>query len=336
MDGYSNGMFMPSKLLTRAEFAAIAIKALKQENLPIEKIYTFDDINVNHWAYNDIQKAINLDILKPVDETHFYPNSYITRSEIITFLVNLLKTENISKEDAIIALQNAYLDFEKIPDWFKVTAGKAEVIDIIAKEPPRQKYLDCDKFVSRAQAAVFFANMKREIDSYIAEKIKEETSPKIAEGIIIDNVIQNGDVVTINAKTVLPIMILGQISSKNNKAGEMFKASFAGNIVDYEHHLLLSKDIILIGKILDVTKGKHFIRNGELIFELSCINNKNILTKIIGYAENETPKVEGNIIKKAAKSTFKGRNFTAKDGQIIYIKLMKPIRVNIVTSEVFD
>lgn len=336
INGYPDDKFMPQKFVTRAEYAAMVIKALKQENIEIENMYTFEDIGASHWAWGYVLRALNLDILKPAADGYFYPDDYITRSEIITFLVNLLKTEDIDKKEAIIALQNAYTDFDDIPDWFKVTAGKAEYLNVIAKEPPRQNYLDYDGNVTRAQMAVFLANMKRETDSYIAEKIKEEKSPKIAEGIIIENVIKNGDVVTLPARTVLPVMISGQLSSKDAKPGQMFQARFANNLVDYEHHLLLSKDIVLIGKVLDSVNGRHLLRNGELMFELSAVNNENLITKILGAAECQTSLVEANKIKKAAKTVIKGRDFTAKDGQILYIKLFRPMRVNIVTGEVLD
>ncbi len=336
ISGYADNTYRPNELVTRAEYAVILIKALAQENLPIETIYTFDDLDVNHWAYKYVQQALNLDILKPSSDGKFYPNDYVTRSDVITFLVNILKTEQISKKDAIMTLQNTYMDFEDIPDWFKVTAGKAEVINVIAKEPPRQNYLDCDKYVTRAQMAVFIANMKRETDSYLAQKIKEEQSPKIAEGIIIENVISQGDVVTLPERTVLPIMIVGQLSTKDTKAGEMFQAKFVNNIVDYQHHLLLSKDIVLVGKVLESIESRNFVRNGEMIFELSAVNNKNLYTKILAVAEYEAGVVESNKIKKAAKTIIKGREFTVKDGQILYIRLFKPIRVNIVTQEVLD
>ena len=336
ISGYPDGNFLPSKLVTRAEYAAMVIKAIGQSDRPVDVMYSFEDIDVNHWAWSYVVRALNLDILKPVSDSYFYPDDYITRSEVITFLVNILKSENITKKEAITALQNAYADFDDIPDWFKVTAGKAEVLNVIAKEPPRENYLDYDKYVTRAQMAVFLANLKRETDSYIQEKIMQEKSPKIGEGIIIENVIANGDVVTFPAKTVLPITIIGQISSKDSNPGEMFQARFVNNIVDYEHHILLSKDIILIGKILDTTKAVNFVRNGDMVFELSAVNNENNLTKILGVAEYEASNIEANKFKKAVKSITKGRDFTVKDGQILYIRLFRPLRVNIVTGEVFD
>ena len=336
ISGYPNNKFMPEQLINRSQYAVMLVKALKQDKIPIENMYSFEDIDVDNWAWPYVIRALNLDILKPCKEGYFCPNDYITRTEIITFLVNLLKTENITKKEAIEALQNAYDDFDDIPDWFKTTAGKAEFLNLIAKEPPRQNYLDYDKYVTRAQMAVFLANMKRETDSYEQEKIKAANSPKIVSGIISYNAFQNGDVVTLPAKTVLPITVIGQISSKDTQAGQMFQARFVNNIIDDKHQLLLSKDLILIGKVLDSVEGKPFIRNGELMFELSAVNNDDMLTKISAFAEYEANYVEGNKFKKSTSAVLKGRNFTAKDGQILYIKLFKPIRVNIITGEIFD
>ncbi len=336
VSGYPDNQFMPNNLVTRAEYASMVLKVLGQENIPIEKMYSFEDIDNTFWAWDSIIRAVNLDILEPADDGCFYPNDYVTRSEIITFLVNILRTEDITKKEAITALQNAYLDFDDIPDWFKVTAGKAEVIDVIAKEPPRENYLDYDRYVTRAQMAVFLANLKRETDEYVYEKHVEATTPKTADGIVIENLFYDGDVVTLPAQTVLPITILGQVSSDKSVAGQMFQAKFVSNIVSYEHYLLLSKDIILIGKILDTTRSKNFVRNGEMIIEFSAANNNDLLTKIVAVAQCETENVEGNKVKKFGKKIIKGREFKVKDGQIIYVKLFKPVRVNVVTGEILD
>lgn len=336
ISGYPDNEYLPQKLVTRAEYAAMVIKTIGQENIPIEEMYTFEDIDNSHWAWGYILRAINLDILKPASDSYFYPNDYVTRSEVITFLVNILKSEDIGKKEAIIALQNSFDDFDEIPDWFKVTAGKAEVLNVIAKEPPRERYLDYDKYVNRAQMAVFLARLKQITDGYIQERIKAEKSPKIGEGIIVENVHRIDDVVTLPANTILPIMIIGQLSSEDAEPGQMFQARFANNIVDYEHHILLSKDIILVGKVLDTTKAVNFVRNGEMVFELSATNNNKNFTRILGVAEYEASVVESNKVKKVAKNIIKGRDFIAKDGQILYIKLFKPMRVNIVTGEVLD
>lgn len=336
MDCYVGKNFYPSAPVTRAEFAEMMIKALDQEDIHIETMYSFEDISNKHPKWKYVLRAVNLDILKPASDGYFYPDDYVTRAEIITFLVNILKSEQITKKEAIIALQNYYLDFDDIPDWLKVTAGKAEVLDVIAKEPPRQHYLDHDKYVTRAQMAVFINKLLKKADDYFVEDNKVATTPRIAEGLVIENLIQNGDIVTIPKQASLPIMVLGRINSDKSEAGDMFKAKFVNNIVDKYNHLLLPKEILLIGKIIHTSKSKNFIRNGELIFELSALNNENLLTRITAYAECETEAYEGNKLKKIGKNIIKGREFDAMEGQTLYVKLINPIKVNIITGEIFD
>ena len=246
MDYYQGNEFFPATYVTRAEFAEMMLKILGQDDIHIETMYTFEDINNKHPKWKYVLRAVNLDILKPTEDGYFYPDDYVTRAEMITFLANILRTEHITKREAIIALQNYYLDFDDIPDWLKVSAGKAEILDVIAKEPPRQYYLDHDKYVTRAQMAVFLNKFLQKMDVYFEEDNKVATTPVIAEGLVIENLIHDGDIVTIPKRASLPIMVLGRINSDKSEVGEMFKAKFVNNIVDKYNHLILPKDIVLI------------------------------------------------------------------------------------------
>ena len=62
ISGYSDNTYLPQKLVTRAEYAAMIIKALGQETIPIENMYTFEDIGAEHWAWSYVLRALNLDI----------------------------------------------------------------------------------------------------------------------------------------------------------------------------------------------------------------------------------------------------------------------------------
>ena len=335
-DGYPEGDFKPEQYITRAEYATMIVKAIDQVDAPIDTMHFFEDVTPSHWAYKYIIKAADLDIFESLDEKYFYPEEFVPRSEIITFLVNILKSEDISRKEASEVLKTKYLDYQDIPDWFKQTAGKAEVLGVIAQSPDRSQYLDCDANITRAQMAVFLSYLKRELNEYLEAKIEMETSPTVVEGgLALTNVIRNGDIVTLPIQTVMPIVISGQISSDESKPNEMFQARFANNLTDSDNNLIFSQDMILIGKILDTTRSRNFVRNGEILFELSGVNNKNVFTRIMGYAECQEVLAEANKFKKFVKTIVKGRNFVLKDGQVVYIRLFKPIRVNIVTGEIF-
>ena len=64
----------------------------------------------------------------------------------------ILKTEDITKKEAIMALQNAYIDFDDIPDWFKQTAGKAEG-RIISVESAGANFICLESFKSDFSAS---------------------------------------------------------------------------------------------------------------------------------------------------------------------------------------
>ena len=53
----------------------------------------------------------------------------------------------------------------------------------------------------------------------------------------------------------------------------------------FQKYILIPKDTQLIGKVLDTTKSKSFVRNGEIIFELSAVNKDGSIVKIMGIGE---------------------------------------------------
>ena len=327
MESNSQNYFNPKQYITRSEYAKGIIKTIKQENMTVENAYSFDDFNNQNPYWQYVISALDLDIVKPVSSSNFAPDDFVTRTEIITFLVNILKSEDITKKQAMTALQNTYSDFDDIPDWFKVTAGKAEVLGVIAKEPPRQNYLDCDKYITRAQFAYFLYKLKEITEGYEKEKELEMNSPKIVEegGIVINNTLQNENIVTIPNHSILPIEILKSVKSGYTPAGRAIRAKFADNIIDEQKQLLLSKNILLSGKILSSEKSIPLIKNGKVILEITSANQNDITTKIQGLAECEP---QANHIK--------GKNCILKVGQIVYMRLYKQIKVNIITGEIIE
>ena len=61
--GYPDGTFKPDDNVTRAEFAAMAIRALNQHHTKVVQPVNFTDVTVDHWAYEDIQKSLYFDLI---------------------------------------------------------------------------------------------------------------------------------------------------------------------------------------------------------------------------------------------------------------------------------
>lgn len=329
--------FYPNKLITRSEYATILVKALGQEYLSIEKKYTFEDLNQTNKNWRNILRAISLDIIKPFDNNHFYPDGNVTRTEIIFFLDNILKTEEFSKKEALSVLEKNYDDYEDIPDWLKLSAGRIEILNVIANDPAEKNMLNCDKYITRAQMAVFVNNLVNKLKEYEQDRIQEETSPKtVNNGIIIEDIVQNKHIVTIPTGTMLPVRVFKSISSKHTKEGQIIKAKFPDDIINNQNQMLFSKDTILTGKILKISKAKYGFKNGSVIMDFFSINNNGNLTEIIAYKECTADIIEANKIKAYTRKTLKGIHYNLTDNEIIYIRVLRPIRINVVTGDILD
>lgn len=93
--GYEDGTFKPDNSITRAEFAAIAIRALGMEDIAIDSVDNtkFADVRGTHWASGYINLATAQGIIVGYPDGTFKPEAQVTYSEAIAMLVRLLGYE---------------------------------------------------------------------------------------------------------------------------------------------------------------------------------------------------------------------------------------------------
>ena len=162
--GYPDGTFKPDDNVTRAEFAAMAIRALNQHHTKVVQPVNFTDVTVDHWAYEDIQKALYFDLISYEKEgVLFRPDDSVSRAESMAVAVNALTTETISLEKAKSVLAKRYIDAHTVPEWFLIPAGKAEILGMIVVIPSAQKAsLEAERPATRAEvAAILFKMMEQ-------------------------------------------------------------------------------------------------------------------------------------------------------------------------------
>lgn len=91
LNGYPNGNFGPNDNITRAEFAAIAVRFFTDEAEEIEITGdAFPDI-AKSWANYEINLAYALDLVQGTGEGTFEPDRQITRAEAMTIVNRVLK-----------------------------------------------------------------------------------------------------------------------------------------------------------------------------------------------------------------------------------------------------
>ncbi|MDF2656473.1 MAG: putative surface layer protein [Bacillota bacterium] len=78
----ADNKFEPNRRTTRAEFAAIIIRALGLK--PGTGMSSFKDVRVSDWYFESIQTAVSYGIIKGYNEETFAPNTTITREQAMT------------------------------------------------------------------------------------------------------------------------------------------------------------------------------------------------------------------------------------------------------------
>lgn len=85
VSGFADATFRPDKPMTRAEFAAMLIKAMRYKGAQISTYSgrsPFKDLSARHWAYQNMMQAYRLGIMRGYANKTIKPNQPITRAEM--------------------------------------------------------------------------------------------------------------------------------------------------------------------------------------------------------------------------------------------------------------
>ncbi|WP_079913321.1 CBM35 domain-containing protein [Paenibacillus sp. 32352] len=128
VSGYPDGTFKPDRTVTRAEFAAMLVNALKpQENRLYSTPLTFNDKEkIGAWALNAVAQAVQEGIISGYEDGSFRPDAEITRSEMVKMIAGALGQSD-EKADT-----TGFADDTAIPDWARgavATLSKRGIIE---------------------------------------------------------------------------------------------------------------------------------------------------------------------------------------------------------------
>ncbi len=333
--GYPDGLYRPDQKVTRAEFSSIIVKAFDQANAPITNPVKFKDVSQKDWFYGVVQRAVMFDLLKGYPNGNFNPRGTVARGHIISTVVNALTTESISNQKAKDILENSYDDYDQLPDWLIIAAGKAEILGMVVKEPGEDSYINADRPATRAELAAFVVKMLEQAKLNPNEKLREAMRPRMGEGIVVDSDV-DGYIATIPAGTVIPIMVLNKkITCKDSNVSDDFLSKLPKNLVTKEKYLLLVEGDCLNGKITDVKRGRLFVRNGSVNMQTHTITtDRNQTAQLLGDAVGGY-RLEG-FWKTLYLKVIKGHRIVIHEGDILNLKLQKPVRIDLTNGMILE
>lgn len=334
--GYPDGTFKPDDNVTRAEFASMAIKALGQEHTTVAQPVNFTDINPSFWAYDAIQKALYFDLVScPPQGEPFRPDDTVTRAESISVAVNALTTEQISTFKAKEVLSKRFADVNEVPEWFIIPAGKAEILSMLVTIPSDKKdRIEADRPATRAEVSAILYDMMEQAKLNPNAKLAEAMRKKTGEGYVIENAVVQGSLGTIPAGAIVPVKLTNYISSQSSQAGEIYTAQAPENYITKDKFILVYKGANLKGQLLDVRNGKWFVRNGVLVLDNSLITTNNDQT--VSFSGVGEIKKHRNWFMKFVRATLKGEKLEVAPEGTVYIKLLKPIKVDLTNGWIYE
>lgn len=334
--GYPDGLYRPEQPVTRAEFSSMVVKAFNQEKAPITNPVKFKDFTEKDWFYGVVQRAVMFDLLKGYPNGNFNPRGTVARGHVISTIVNALTTETISNQKAKDILENSYDDYDQIPDWLIIAAGKAEILGMVVKAPGEDNYINAQRPATRAELAAFLVKMLEQAKLNPNEKLREAMRPRMGEGIVIDSAEVDGYIATIPAGTVIPVMVLNkQITCKKSNVDEDFLSKLPKNLVTKEKYLLLVEGDCLDGKITDVKRGRLFVRNGFVNMQTHTITtDRNQTATLLGDAVGGY-RLEG-FWKTLYLKVIKGHRIVIHEGDILNLKLQKPVRIDLTNGMILE
>ncbi|MEH1778982.1 MAG: S-layer homology domain-containing protein [Nostoc sp.] len=118
MTNFPDGKFYPERLLSRAELAAIMVKAFrldKRQGVNKENL-VIPDVPRSYWAFNDIQTVLKTDIMKGYRGDEFFPNQKVTRAEALAIFAQAYGVFQFP-DQAVNEILASHPDEKSIPVW---------------------------------------------------------------------------------------------------------------------------------------------------------------------------------------------------------------------------
>lgn len=161
--GVGEGNYEPDRDMTRAEFAAIMVRALGLE--PDVGVDSFSDVTSAKWYSGYVKTATTYGIIKGYSDSAFGPDDKITREQAMAMLARAmkitgLKTEMTEKEGE--ALISIFTDSASVSSFAVDSAGKCLKAGIVSGRG--KNTLMPKAYITRAEVAAMIERLLQKSD----------------------------------------------------------------------------------------------------------------------------------------------------------------------------
>lgn len=150
--------FAPTRNVTRAEFAALIVRALGLEATSND--VSFKDVSSNKWYASAVAAASQAGIINGKSATRFAPEETITREEMATMIV---RAYEFAQDKKLVEVKNAtFADLSTASSWSKDYINQAANLSLVnGRSNNRFAPLG---FTQRAESVQVIANLLKTLD----------------------------------------------------------------------------------------------------------------------------------------------------------------------------
>lgn len=151
--GMGNGIYDPDRSITRAEFAAIVVRAMGLQQGTTES--AFGDVALSDWFNGYVDKATEYGLITGYSATSYGPNDTITREQAMAILARAMKLTGLSvsvTDSETKTLLAGYKDGAAVSDYAKTSAALCIKTGIVTGSSATT--LSPNDKVTRAEVAV--------------------------------------------------------------------------------------------------------------------------------------------------------------------------------------
>jgi len=153
VSGTGNDNYEPDREITRAEFAAIVVRALGLR--AGSGVSQFPDVTINSWYAGSIQTAVEYGLIFGYETGNFGPNDPITREQAMTIIARAMIQTNLNTiftAQQIATTLGAFADATDIADYAKAAVTACIQHGIVSGRTVTT--VAPQAFISRAEVAV--------------------------------------------------------------------------------------------------------------------------------------------------------------------------------------
>lgn len=307
ISGYADNTFRPDNYVSRAEFSTMIVKTLGAENASSNSYGNFRDLSPNFWAYNSIQKAYSMGLIKGLPDGRFKPNAYITKAEVLSILASAVNAPSLSSQQAAQVLSRFY-DRSKVPGWATIPVARA-VNANLAVNYPQPNFLMPQKRATRAEVAAMLSNLRTQL-GFSQPTGHQHSAPPAQQNSQIEQVSQavsgetashvtlSGSIATLQQDSVISAKLLTPISSEISKVGDVVILTLPQNVNSNQGNVLLPAGSKVNGTVTAVTSSKFGNRDAKMTLSFNSVTLPNGRTyPLKATVATETGSIEAGSLK---------------------------------------